>query len=189
MKVSAHFFIISRWILRRMIKFSTRVLEKIKSHAFVFSNFFPKIVLLWDKMEKYCSARRATGDKRMRFASWITKITDTHSEYIILIAFPQQRWLHERGLILCLYVLTGRHNCRRKMEYEPCKVHLLIQLPNNQNFSIQATEWIAVIFMDLIISICFHIEHRLIFFFTAVETECVYSAILTECLNIIRHYF
>ena len=25
---------------------------------------------------------------RMRFACWVTKTTDTHSEYVILIAFP-----------------------------------------------------------------------------------------------------
>jgi hypothetical protein len=26
----------------------------------------------------------------MRFASWITKVTYTHSEYVILIVFPRQ---------------------------------------------------------------------------------------------------
>jgi hypothetical protein len=26
--------------------------------------------------------------QRVRFACWITKATDTHSEYVILIAFP-----------------------------------------------------------------------------------------------------
>jgi hypothetical protein len=33
---------------------------------------------------------------RMRIAWWIPKTTNTHSEYVILIAFPQQQWLHER---------------------------------------------------------------------------------------------
>jgi hypothetical protein len=32
----------------------------------------------------------------MRIACWITKATNTHSEYAILIAFPLQQWLHER---------------------------------------------------------------------------------------------
>jgi hypothetical protein len=36
----------------------------------------------------------------MRFACWITKATDTNSEYVILIAFPHQKWLRERALIL-----------------------------------------------------------------------------------------
>ena len=37
---------------------------------------------------------------RMRFACWITKATDTHTEYAIVIAFPLQQWLHERASML-----------------------------------------------------------------------------------------
>jgi hypothetical protein len=38
----------------------------------------------------------------MRIACWITKATDTHSEYVILvlIAFPRQQWLRERASML-----------------------------------------------------------------------------------------
>jgi hypothetical protein len=36
----------------------------------------------------------------MRIACWIPKATNTHSEYVILIAFPQQQWLHERAAML-----------------------------------------------------------------------------------------
>jgi hypothetical protein len=39
--------------------------------------------------------------RRMRFVCWVTKATDTHSEYEILSAFPQQRWLRERATMLC----------------------------------------------------------------------------------------
>ena len=48
-------------------------------------------------MEKYGGARQATDDsiiRRMRIACWITKTTDTHSEYIIHTDFPFQQWLH-----------------------------------------------------------------------------------------------
>jgi len=38
--------------------------------------------------------------RRIRFAFWITKATDTHSEYETIIGFPLQQWLHERALIL-----------------------------------------------------------------------------------------
>jgi hypothetical protein len=31
----------------------------------------------------------------MRIAWRITKVTDTHSECIIITGFPQQKWLHE----------------------------------------------------------------------------------------------
>jgi hypothetical protein len=36
----------------------------------------------------------------MHFACWITKATDTHSEYLILIAFPCKQWLRESILML-----------------------------------------------------------------------------------------
>ena len=36
----------------------------------------------------------------MRFARWITKATNIRSEYVILIAFPRQKWLRERATIL-----------------------------------------------------------------------------------------
>ena len=34
---------------------------------------------------------------RKRLACRIPKATNTHSQYVILIAFPQQQWLHERA--------------------------------------------------------------------------------------------
>ena len=46
--------------------------------------------------------RPQTTMRRMRIARWIHKATNTHSQYVILIAFVLQQWLHERALILCL---------------------------------------------------------------------------------------
>ena len=37
---------------------------------------------------------------RMRIACWIPKSTKIHSEYVILIAFPLQQWLHEHVSLL-----------------------------------------------------------------------------------------
>jgi hypothetical protein len=34
------------------------------------------------------------------FSCWITKATDTHSEYVIFIAFPWQQCLRERASVL-----------------------------------------------------------------------------------------
>jgi hypothetical protein len=51
-------------------------------------------------LKKCGTAGQATEDniiRRMRFACWITKATDTHSEYVIVIAFPRQQWLRERA--------------------------------------------------------------------------------------------
>jgi hypothetical protein len=39
--------------------------------------------------------------RRMRFTCWIPKATNTHSEYVTLIAFPRRQWLHERTSVLC----------------------------------------------------------------------------------------
>jgi len=36
----------------------------------------------------------------MRIACWISKAADTHTEYVILIAFPLQQWLHVHASML-----------------------------------------------------------------------------------------
>jgi hypothetical protein len=38
--------------------------------------------------------------RRMRIACWIPKATNTYTEYVILIAFPVHKWLHERASML-----------------------------------------------------------------------------------------
>ena len=47
----------------------------------------------------------------MRIACWIIRATDTHSEYVILIAFPLQQWLLQRisVLRLCVHCLCCLH--------------------------------------------------------------------------------
>jgi len=42
----------------------------------------------------------------MCIACWIPKATDTHSEYVILIAFQLQQWLNEMASML-RYMYTG----------------------------------------------------------------------------------
>ena len=59
---------------------------------------FFKSYLLSVNVEKYRRAGQATHDnitRRMRIACWAPKATNTHSEYVILIAFPLQQWLQE----------------------------------------------------------------------------------------------
>ena len=54
---------------------------------------------------------------RMRIACWMPKATNTHSEYVILIAFSLQQGLHERVSLLrhvytvCLVVHLHRSSC------------------------------------------------------------------------------
>jgi hypothetical protein len=59
----------------------------------------------------------------MRIACRTPKATNTHSQYVILTAFPLQQWLHERASILRYtynaYLVTLLYLRRRKM----CKIY------------------------------------------------------------------
>jgi hypothetical protein len=66
-------------------------------------NFFPKIVPFMRYVGKYDTLRQDTDDNiigGMRFACWTNKPTDTHSEYVILIASALQKWFVETAPIL-----------------------------------------------------------------------------------------
>ena len=94
--------------------FQTKFSEKCSTHILCSINVFPrKSCLLWDKVEKYSREGQSTDDniiRRMRTACWITKVTNTHSEHVILIACPLQQWLLKRASILrytymaCLFI-------------------------------------------------------------------------------------
>jgi hypothetical protein len=77
----------------------TKVIEEIKTY-FVLSNFYfffetlTVYELRWKNIVE--RGRPQMTIWRMRIVCWIHKATDTHSEYVILIAFPQQQWLNER---------------------------------------------------------------------------------------------
>jgi hypothetical protein len=68
--------------------------------------FFLNSCRLCDCVEKYCTAIQATDDNIIRcicIDCWITKATDTHSEYVIIMASPRQQWFHESPSVLRLY--------------------------------------------------------------------------------------
>ena len=87
--------------------FQKNVVE-IKAHILCSVTFSIKSCRLRNNVYKYGTARQATDDiviGRMRVACYVTKSINTHSEYVIPIAFPLQQWLHERASILrCTYV-------------------------------------------------------------------------------------
>jgi len=92
------FLIISRSVLLIMKNLQTKVAEKTKTHILCSVTLFRKSCRLWDNVEKYCVTWQATDDniiRRTHFACWITKATNTHSEYVILTSFPLQQWSHE----------------------------------------------------------------------------------------------
>jgi len=87
---------ISYTILLSMRNVSGKSCRENQNTHFMFSNTFYKKP--FHNVEINCTARQATDDNiiwRMCIACWITKATDTHSEYVILIAILQQQWLRE----------------------------------------------------------------------------------------------
>jgi hypothetical protein len=88
-----------RWTLLIMRNVSDKRCRENQNTHFTFR----KSRRLWDNVEKCGRARQVTDGniiRRMHIACCITKATDTRSEYVIIIVFPQQQWLRERATIL-----------------------------------------------------------------------------------------
>jgi hypothetical protein len=95
--------IIPRWIVLTVRHISDKALKKITTHILCPKTFVRKSCLIADNVGKYCRGKQAIDDnmiRRVRFACWIIKATDTHSEYVILIAFERQHFLREGTLML-----------------------------------------------------------------------------------------
>jgi len=94
------FMIISRSDDRRMENVSGRVIEKIKTYILCSVAVFRKPCPL---VGKCVSARQVTGDnirELMSFVCRITKATDTHSAFLMLVTFSRQYLLRERASLL-----------------------------------------------------------------------------------------
>jgi hypothetical protein len=88
--------------------FSQKLLRKSKHTILTKNSFFQKLCSLWHNVEKYYRARGAIDSyaiRRMRFAFWKTKATDTHSECTLRIAVPQQA-LVTRTRLNITFILT-----------------------------------------------------------------------------------
>jgi hypothetical protein len=73
----------------------TKGTEKIKTHIFLFNKVFRKS---WKNMVE--PDRPLMTVCRMHNPCWVRKTTNTHSKYLMLIAFPLQQCLHERASVL-----------------------------------------------------------------------------------------
>jgi len=93
--------IISYLILLRMRNICDKNFRENQGTLFMSNNvFFRKWWQLWNNVEKYCKSGQVTDDniiRCMRFACRITKATNADSEYVILIAFLRQQWLHKHA--------------------------------------------------------------------------------------------
>jgi len=86
----------------------TKVVEKLETHIFCSINFFPpENIAIHDTMWKNIVERSRPPMTiwRVYIACWIPKATNTHSEYVIIIAFPLQL-LHEYASVLCYMYIT-----------------------------------------------------------------------------------
>ena len=72
---------------------SDKIFRENQTTHFVFNNFFslPENRAVYEIMWKNIAETDRPQKMRMRIACWIPKATDTHSEYVILIAFPLQQ--------------------------------------------------------------------------------------------------
>ena len=91
----AHFFLACEM-------FQTKFVEEIKTHIFCSVFFFPENRVVYEIMWIYTVERGRTQTTIWRtcIACCIPKVTDAHSEYVTLIAFPLQQWLHELASVL-----------------------------------------------------------------------------------------
>ena len=99
--------------------FQTQFVKETKTH-FTFSNFFSKNRVVYEIMWKKCGiSGQATDDnklQRMRFACWMIKAIETHSEYLTLYGFhynngymitPQYTYI---ACLVCYLLVTTDNN-------------------------------------------------------------------------------
>jgi hypothetical protein len=89
--------------------FQKKVLDKMKTNTyFMFNKFFSEKRSVREIMSNNRAGQATDNNKkrRVRFACWIKKATNAHSEYVILIAFPMTMMIWRRRLnvmfIACL---------------------------------------------------------------------------------------
>ena len=89
--------------LLRMRNVSDKSGREDQNTHFMFNNFlFSKNHTVYKKMWRITLERVKLRKKIWctRIACWLPKATDTHSEYVMLIAFPLQQWLRERAWMI-----------------------------------------------------------------------------------------
>ena len=114
--------IVSRSVLLRMKNVSNKRCTENQNTHFVYSKIFFENLCVYEIILKNVVQRGRPHMKirRIRIARWITKATDKHSEYVIIILLPQQEWLRERASmsrytqITCHVTWSTDGNCVRR---------------------------------------------------------------------------
>jgi len=106
---------------------------------------------------------------RMRIACFVPKGTDTHSEYVTMIDFPQLQWFHERNCVLhythivCLvpiYNLPSVTSDSFKRRVENYRKHICLSI-SLLRFSIKILKFFIKIFLKYIIFVYFNALNKI----------------------------
>jgi len=90
-------------VLLRKENVSDKSCRQNHNKHFMFNNFFN--CAIYEIMRNNITE---PDRRQMQTACWIPKARNTHSEYVILIAFPLQQWLRKRASML-RHQQTARH--------------------------------------------------------------------------------
>jgi hypothetical protein len=83
--------------------FQIELVQNIKTHILRSTTFFSENGAIYEIVEKH-GIQDTSDNMAHALCMLITKTTNIHLEYVILIALPLQRWFHERASTLCLYI-------------------------------------------------------------------------------------
>jgi len=117
MKTNVHFLFYLTQVLEREM-FQTEVVKKIKTHILCSMPFFFENRAIYNIMWKNTvdAGRPQINIWHMRIECWITKATNTHSQYVIFTDFLMQPWLHKGAsklrytYIVCLVPLKSSNS-------------------------------------------------------------------------------
>ena len=86
--------------------FQMNITEKLKKHIVFIEFFSPKNPAIYEIILKNFvePCRPQVTIWHMHIVCWVPKATNTHLEYVILIAFQWQQQLCEHALMLHLYI-------------------------------------------------------------------------------------
>ena len=105
MKTDVHLWLHLVQFFLQWEMFQTKIVEKIKTRILW-------VMIMWKNTAE--QGRSQITIWRMRIVCWIAKAKNTHSEYVVLIALPQQ-WMHKDTSILCYTYI----NCLMSIKIQP----------------------------------------------------------------------
>ena len=146
MKTNIHFWLYLAQFPLEWEMIQTKFVEKIRTHV-LYSIMFRENRAVCEIMWKNeVDPDRPQTTWCILDACWISKATDIHSEYVILIAFSLQQWLHDRAytwrhtFVACLVSIcecsfTDRNKTGKRLH------NLMFLWPCIMNWSYKIPTW------------------------------------------------